>query len=472
MKSIGFKLWRGMMLLVLIVLVLLWLFQIVFLESFYTNMRISDIKKEGISIIKLLKSSDKNLFELKSEEFTIRNNLSIELLDVEGNTIYLSGAAGTSGQMPMMRNNAKTKAYSQVLDGHEVSILTSHPRFGNKFVLIGIPYKIKDKVSGAFFITMPLAVVEDTTSILKRQLIYITLILIIAAVIISYLMSKTFTKPILEIIMVSKKMASGNFDDRIQNKRKDEIGSLAETINFMGQELSKIDQLRKDLVANISHELRTPLSIIRGYAETIRDVNGCILEKRNRQLDIIIEESERLSIIVDDILNLSQLQAGYFTLKKENFLLNETIKNVIHRYDLLVEKNGIKIILKEIGNIMVLADESRIEQVLYNLINNAFNHTEEGGNITIKIIDGKEKAKIEVSDTGSGIPLKDIKYIWDKYYKTEKRSENKIIGTGLGLAIVKNILEAHDSFFGVESSVNKGTTFWFELKKDFKNVFL
>lgn len=465
MKSIGLKLWAGMMVLVMVVLALLWLFQIVFLESFYTSMKVSNIKNKGASISKLLDEGSKTEFEDKADEFAFNDNLSIELVDLDGNILYTTGSTGFGGQMPMIRNRERAEAFMEVLSGREVTIPSSHPRFGNKFMLIGLPVKMSGELAGVLFINMPLAPVEDTTLILKNQLIFITLILLVAAVIISYMISRTFTKPILEIKKVSEKMASGDFSDRIKSRSKDEIGKLAETINYMGQELSKIDQLRKDLIANVSHELRTPLSLIRGYAETIRDVSGNVPEKRERQLNIIIEESERLSKIVDDILNLSQMQAGYLNLTLGQFIINKTIEDVIKRYDILSEKTGIKIIFENTGDIMVTADEAKIEQVLYNLINNAFNHTPEGGSITVKITDGQHTVKIQVADTGNGISDEDIKHVWDRYYKAEKTSGRKMVGTGLGLTIVKNILETHKALFGVESKIGAGTTFWFELQK-------
>lgn len=155
--------------------------------------------------------------------------------------------------------------------------------------------KSSGKLQSILFITMPLAPVNDTAAILKKQLLYIISVLLLAASILSFLISRLFTKPIREITAVSSLMAAGNLSARIELHNKDEIGRLAGTINYMGQQLSKIEQLRKDLVANVSHELRTPLSLIRGYAETIRDVSGNEPVKRDKQLEIIIEESERLS---------------------------------------------------------------------------------------------------------------------------------------------------------------------------------
>ena len=466
MKSIRFKLWAGMMTLVVIVLTLLWLFQIVFLGSFYTKMHISDVKKEAISIIKVLNDNNKNEYENILDTFANKNNASVEILDKGGTTIYITGSAGASGQMPMMNNGAIGQAFKESIAGNEANIPLTHPRFGNKFMMIGLPIKISGEITGVMVINLPLAAVEETTEILKLQLVYITLILLITSLIISYLISKSFTKPILEIKNASEKMASGDFNVRINTKKQDELGRLAGTINYLGQQLSKIDQLRKDLIANVSHELRTPLSLIRGYAETIRDVSGNSPEKREKHLGIIIEETERLNVIVEDILNLSQLQSGYIELHKNRFVIKEIINTVLKRYEILSQNSDIKIVSKISNDIFIEADEARIAQVLYNLINNAFNHTLSGGTITVKTIELHKTVRFEVSDTGSGIPEEDIPHIWDRYYKADKTSSKKTIGTGLGLAIVKGVLEAHQATFGADSIMGKGTTFWFELEKD------
>ncbi|WP_027363872.1 sensor histidine kinase [Desulfotruncus alcoholivorax] len=465
MKSIALKLWAGMMVLVLIVLLLLWFFQIVFLENFYTRMRISEIKKESMSIIGLLSNGNKSEFEDRLNAFAFNNNLSVELLNSGGKNIYTAGPVGSSGHLPMMNNRARAEAFHEALVGKQVAIPLTHPRFGNKFMLIGLPVKIPGEISGVLIINMPLAPVEDTASILKWQLFYITIILLAAALLISYLISRSFTRPILEIKQVSETLASGDFSARIKSKKQDEIGKLAETINYLGQRLSKIEQLRKDLIANVSHELRTPLSLIKGYAETIRDVTGNSPEKREKHIAIIIEETERLSRIVDDILNLSQLQAGYFELNISRFPIKETIDNVVKRFHLLSANTGVQIVRQGAGAAQVEADEARIGQVLFNLINNGFNHTPEGGTITVKMIDSPNYVRIEVSDTGSGIPEEDLPQIWDRFYKSDKARGKRAMGTGLGLAIVKSVLEAHQAVYGVESKKDVGTTFWFELKK-------
>jgi signal transduction histidine kinase len=463
MKSIALKLWTGMMTLVVIVIVLLWLFQIVFLERFYTEMRTSDIKKESYKIIELL-SNEQNLeFQEQLDAFVYKNNINMEVIDLNGNMIYTKG---TSGQMHMMKNNLRGEVIQQAATGKERIAQYSHPRFGYRFILMGLPIKVSGKLIGVMMIDMPMAPVEDAISILKRQLYYITAILFTAALFISFFLSKGFTRPILDIKRVSETMASGDFSARLTSEKQDEIGQLAETINHLGEQLSKIEQLRKELIANVSHELRTPLSLIRGYAETIRDITGDIPEKREKQIGIIIEESERLREIVDDILNLSQLQSGCYELNIRKFPINETIDHIINKYELLFHKKGIQVQKLGFDQILVEADEGKIAQVLSNLINNGFKHTESDGSITVSLLrKNPGVVHVEVIDTGRGIPEEEIVHIWDRYYKAENARSSDAVGTGLGLAIVKGVLEAHTAPYGVKSQMGVGTTFWFDLKE-------
>jgi signal transduction histidine kinase len=202
-------------------------------------------------------------------------------------------------------------------------------------------------------------------------------------------------------------------------------------------------------------------------------VTGDKKDRREKQLEIIIEETERLNRLVDDILNLSQLQSGFVKLNKTSFNISELIDNTAARYEILSGQSGVSISRAGVSGLMVTADESRIGQVLYNLINNAFNHTTSGGVITVKLLELNDSVRIEVSDTGSGIPREELPHIWERYYKGDNTRDRKK-GMGLGLAIVKGVLEAHGASFGVGSTSTmeakrtgnpSGTTFWFELKK-------
>lgn len=460
MKGIAFKLWIGMMSLVIFVIILLWLFQIVFLDRFYKEIRISDIEKDGYSIIQQLDNHNRSEVLNQLDKFAYNNNLTAELIDKQYKTVY---STNTSMQM-MMRHHLKQKLIDSTLMGEIDSIEMIHPRFNSEFMMIGIPVRISGKVENALIITLPVAPVSETVSILKKQLFFITFILLGTAFIFAFILSRTFTKPIRDITNVSLEMASGNLSARVKENRKDEIGKLARTINHMGDELLKVEELRKDLIANVSHELRTPLSLIKGYAETIRDISGECKKEREKQLAIMIEESDRLSKIVEDMLSLSQIQAGYMSLEISPFSLNELLKRISKRYEMLSKKTDIDLQIETQKEHIVKADENRIEQVLYNFINNAFNHSKKGDIVKVKVFNKQDFVRVEVIDYGEGIPQDELPYIWDRFYKVDQARKRNVVGTGLGLSIVKSILKAHQFNFGAESAVGRGTTFWFETK--------
>lgn len=470
-KGIGLKLFSTMMALVLVMILLLWLFQIVFLDKFYLSLQMNELTKKSNTIITQLEdlssleeiNNDKELID-ELDSFSNSRNLSIDLLDNKGNAVYQS-STGNEQQSPMMLNRYKNEFFHEIEQGQQVRTIVNHPRFGNEFMLIGLPITIDNEISGALFLTMPVAQVQDTIDILSRQLLYITIILLIIAVLLAFVLSRNFTKPILEIERVARKIASGDLAVRVKGKRNDEIGQLALTINDMGKELSKTEELRKDLIANVSHELRTPLSLIKGYAETIKDVTGDNKEKRDKQLGIIIDESDRLSLLVNEILNLSRLQAGSISMVFKDFKIGKAIEQIKKRFEGICESLHIDLHAEVESDILVIGDEQHIEQVLYNFINNAVNHTDEGGIINISMSNLDRTVKIEVSDTGTGISEEALNHIWDRFYKVESSKRKKGTGTGLGLAIVKSILDAHKASYGVISTEGKGTTFWFELEK-------
>ena len=185
-------------------------------------------------------------------------------------------------------------------------------------------------------------------------------------------------------------------------------------------ELSKIESLKNDLMANVGHDLKTPLTMIKAYAEMTRDFKNLPLNKRSENMDIIIEETDRLNNLVEDILDLSKIQSNAYKLKIEKVNLDEIIKNIIKRYYILIDNKGYEFIYNNNEPIIVKADKKRIEQVIYNLINNAINYTGKDKRVYIDIKKEKKKVIVEIRDTGKGIDENDIKYIWNRYYYNEK----------------------------------------------------
>ena len=257
-------------------------------------------------------------------------------------------------------------------------------------------------------------------------------------------------------------MGRGDYNITFIGKGYTETEQLAETLNYASSEISKVDRLRRDLISNISHDLRTPLTMVKAYAEMIRDFSGENPAKRSEHINIIIEESDRLAALVNDILDLSRLENGTAELNLTEICLNEKLAEVMTRYKLLSEQKGYKFYLSAHTDITVKADVIKLEQVLYNLINNAVNYSGDSKEIYIMQIIRGRKVRVCVTDTGQGIEKDLMPLIFDRYYRAEK-TKREVIGTGLGLSIVKQILIAHGFDFGVQSEIGVGSTFWFEM---------
>ena len=301
--------------------------------------------------------------------------------------------------------------------------------------------------------------------VLKGQLIYITIIVIVLACFISYFLSIKITKPITNITRKAKEIGEGRYDIVFESSDVLEIDELANTLNHMEKDLSKIDELRRDLMANVSHDLKTPLTMIRAYAEMVRDISYKDKEKMDKDLNIIIEETERLNVLVNDILDLSKMQADADTLHLEQFDLCEVIHEVMKRYDILKTTEDYDFIVTLPARAIVKADKMKIMQVIYNLVNNAINYTGDDKKVYVTLTENKKEYLFEVRDTGKGIKKEEIPYIWDKYYKSDKKHQRNVVSTGIGLSIVKEILSKHKFDYGVKSVAKRGSTFYFKIKK-------
>ena len=461
MKGLALKFWAGMTALIAGMLVLLWVFQVVSLQNFYTDEIMSQIDEDAAYLAECLSRNETDEFMTRASSLAYTKNLSVQVYETPTFCVYNSES--TIPTPSSLASDAVFKeAVETTLAGGAFQGATKHPKYETNVAIRGIPYRNYDGSYGALMISVSLAPVSTTVNILQRQLIITTVVLLALALVISFIISRTLTKPILRIEKATKRIAEGDYSVKLDVDSGDEIGSLAESVNNMAEELSKTDELRKDLIANVSHDLRTPLSLIRGYAETLRDVTGDNKEKRERQLGIIIDETERLDRIVGDMLDLSKLQSGAISVSPAPFDVRRAFDGVISRYDDLSAKSGIATVSECEDGLRAVGDLPRLEQVFYNLINNAFNHTKEGGRITLAAARNGDTVRFSVTDTGSGIAKDDLPRIFDRYYKGEA-GVRKIVGTGLGLAIVKSILEGHRALYGVDSAVGVGTTFWFDL---------
>lgn len=303
--------------------------------------------------------------------------------------------------------------------------------------------------------------VQPAIETLQTQFLYITLIVVLITVIVVFMLSRSISKPIIDITAAAKSLAEGEFDSNLEISGFKEIAELSETLNYASSELKKTENLQRELLANVSHDLRTPLTLITGYAEMIRDFPG---EEVSKNVQIIIDEANRLGFLVNDLLVLSRLSAKTENFNITNVNITEIIESIVRRQQKLLEKDKFEITFKYTEKVEIMADPVKMEQVIYNFISNAVNYSGTSKKIEVmqEIIDGE--VKVSVKDYGIGIKSEDLEYVWDRYYRVDKGLQRSTQGTGLGLSIIKGILDYHEFKYGVESTVGEGSTFYFSAK--------
>ncbi len=278
------------------------------------------------------------------------------------------------------------------------------------------------------------------------------------------ILSRRIVKPLNQMKNVARRVASGEFGEKIVVKGKDEIAELSESFNNMLTALKNLEQMRRDFIGNVSHELRTPITTIKGFIEGILD--GVIPQERQAEyLAIVRDEVNRMQNLVNDLLELAKMQDGKVNLNISDFDINELIRRcVIGFQQMFIEKELEFNADFESEKIFVRADKEAIQRVLLNLLNNAIKFTPEKGRITVKTYVVKEKVYVCVEDTGKGIPENELKNIFERFYKTDKSRSEDRVGVGLGLAIVRNIIVSHDEVIKVESEEGTGSRFIFTLR--------
>ena len=313
-------------------------------------------------------------------------------------------------------------------------------------------------------VTTSLVHVAEAGKILSTVLPMAAAVIFAFAMTAGWLFSEWFTKPLRQLSSAARQMAMGNYAVQVDTRRSDELGDLAQDFNHMANEVQRSSQMQRDLLANVSHDLRTPLTMMKAYAEMIRDLSGNNPVKREQHLNIIIEETDRLTQIVNDMLDLSKLESGAQKLDYSTFDIAQCMAEIVHRYEGVSERMGYQIHLTLDEPCMVRCDESKIDRVIGNLINNAINYTsKEDKQVFVTQRNLPQCVRIEVRDTGDGIEEDKIKLIFDKYYRSENH-KREVVGTGLGLSIVKEILKMHNYNYGVNSKLGEGSTFWFEIR--------
>ena len=471
-KSIRFKLWAYFILFAVIILGLVWLLQVYFLDAYYEDMKLKESERMASELLSAFKQ-DLSLesFSVKLNEISQGGDTYIRVETGDGR-IMISPSYGSSSQPFLYRSETNTlrlklldsefPSYSEIIPGSQDTKTLSYACFLHKAT---DRYGSLDaSQSLILYMFSPLFPVRSTVSILRTQLTYVTIIALLLALSLAIYLATRISKPIRNITESAAEMGRGNYGVKFEGGHYSEITELAETLTEASQELEKSDMYQKDMIANVSHDLKTPLTMIKSYAEMIRDLSGDNKEKRESHLSVIMDEADRLNLLVDDMLTMSRMQQQKISLEKSDFDLDESIRAQLNSYDILTEQEGYKIKYESPGSVMVNGDEAKIIQVVSNLINNAVKYCGSDKEIIVKLKKGPKKVRFEVTDHGQGIAPDEINHVWERYYKSSTHHVRPTEGSGLGLSIVKEILTLHRADYGVESKLGEGSTFWFELK--------
>lgn len=497
-SSVRWHIFGYFLLFALIMLVILWLMQTVFLESIYRNIKTHDIERISAHIAKTLEGDgmtgaemeeylntvahegslcvrvvdmsegDEGLFVLQTNEVTpgcLVHHLSAtdmlllarEAYDKGGSAFYTLGPSG---------DEMETNGLEQLLGEQYARMNRVYSKHNDTPPLL-MSVRVVNLPTGeryAILLNGAISPVSATVDTLKMQLILISGMMVLIGLVLAFVTARRLSRPLERITGLSKRLADGDFAvDFSQPGAYREVSELANTLNYAAKELGKTERLQQDLIANISHDLRTPLTLITGYAEAMRDLPG---ENTPENVQVIIDETERLSNLVNDLLDMSKLQAGVVELNRCEVNLTELIHRIMLRFNKLCAAEGYSIDFAPADDVWVVADETRLTQVIYNLLNNAITYTGEDKRVIInQLTENHEKTvRVQVIDTGEGIRPEQIENIWQRYYHGSANHRRTHAGNGLGLYIVKQILDMHGWVYGVESTPGEGSCFWFEME--------
>ena len=457
------------------VVALLWLFQIVWLDDFYRWDRTRQIRQTSDVVAANLDSAD---LEGLMNHLASRNDVCILLLNEHGAKMMASEDTRFCLIHRMSKRDVMTWCAMAPEDGSvltelfNVQPMMGHPVNPRDFrghvppmqadqqsLLCARRVSFADGSSGYLLINAIITPLDGTVETLVLQLAILTGVILIGALLLGWFIAGRVTRPIIRTNEAARELARGRYTPPEDGRAYREMAELNATLVHAAAELGRVEHLQHELIANISHDLRTPLTMIGGYAEAMRDIPG---EATPENLQIVIDETNRLTSLVSELLDFSRLQTGNAAMTPADFCLTDAVRAIVQRVGGMTGKDGYVIRFEPEEAVWIHADEKRISQVVYNLLGNALTYTGVDKTVTLTQTVQGGAVRLSVTDTGEGIAPEELPLIWRRYYRAQENHRRAVIGSGLGLSIVESILVRHGMRYGVDSVVGEGTTFWFE----------
>ena len=462
-NSLKKSLMQNFILLVFISLVLINIFSSYMFKRFYYNQTIENAKDTlGMYVDYDRKfygftSNDKIKEAINQHPNLFYNNIDqrLEILDTDGTVLFDSEG---------YKYTTAPEIETLIKNGSSTWIGRDQAS-GDRVLTVSTAVKHKDEPIYYLRLFFGLGQVDEFTSKLSIIIAAISLLVLLVCIFISNFISDSIVNPIKYLTRIAMRMSKGNYKEKSKLELKNEIGALSNAMNTLSDEIIKHDELKNEFIANISHELRTPLTSLTGWAYTLKD-GGLDQETTELAHDILISESERLSSLLEELLDFSRLISGKISLNKDYFDLKICVEDITKQVFPKLEKNKETIELNvSPASYIYYGDENRIKQVMINLLDNAVKFNKERGLITVNLYQDKDNFFIDVIDQGVGIDDDEIKYVFEKFYAGKKSKSH----TGIGLAIVKEIVTLHKGSIEVNSKPGEGTKFTVRLAKELKD---
>lgn len=473
-RTITFKAWLSFLSLAVLIIGIMSAVFVLTYSFTYRQRQLEKTVNAGIYLIDKFPSSlssDMTEFEEYVNEYSVVDNMTVIVFkcdEVQENTDFRN--ADIIFSKVDFKDEENLEKIQDITERYFSTLVSSsenpfffdveNKKYDGYDVVIGASKNLeKEKVY--FFVQAFMKNTDFATSFFSQLFIGMSLIALSVSIFYALLVGKRITEPLVTLSnQVRIKGKNPNYQITTDGYDIEEIEELARSLEFSSNEQIKAEEFRRDLVANVSHDLRTPLTMIKAYAEMIRDLSGNNAQKREQHCDIIINEVDTLNALVGDLLELSKLQAGTVEFEIKSVSLDYIVKTVLSRLNIFVERDGYEFITDIEENLLCSCDSKQIEQAVYNLICNAINYTGKDKKVYISLKREKDKIRFSVTDTGKGIKKEEIDRIWDRYYRANQ-TKRSVAGSGIGLSIVQNILLRHNMEFGVDSEVGKGSTFYF-----------
>ena len=483
-KSVRFKLFFTMCVVILVIILSLVLINSIVLEKFYIYSKTATIKQVYQKVNDYYNTENTNV-DLKTElkKIAYKNNFDI-LIKTDTNLIIFTSDREFLSSTYILKdiNEIKSKSIEENETKINVKVTTDEVNNISYMFLTGILDN-----GYVLYIRMPISPIEESVKISNTVLLMIGGITLVVAGIIASFISRKFTNPILQLNDIANKMAKLDFSKKYRiTDTEDEINELGRSINTMSDKLeatikelqknnielekdieekSKIDEMRKQFISDVSHELKTPIALIQGYAEGLIENVNSDEESRKFYAEVILDETNKMDKLVKQLLELMKLEYGKREFDNEKFNINELINEVLRKCSVMINEKNIKVYFENKEPIYVYADEFYMDQIITNYLTNAIKHAEEvekETKIEIKVEKVSNKIRVSVFNTGENIPEEDLQRIWGRFYKLDSSRNRQDGGSGIGLALVKAIMNNYQNEYGVKNKKN-GVEFYFDM---------